>query len=362
MHEPVPAVQLDNEAVWEAILPRLRETVLAGRFILGDEVAEFEEAAARFFGCDWAVGTSSGTSALTLALRAAGLKLRSRVGLPANTFFATFEAIVSAGHIPVVLDVDDDYLIGPQELEGQTLDALVPVHLFGLPVDMPAVMELASENGWWVLEDCSQAHGATIGGKSIGSFGHAGGFSAYPTKNLGAWGDAGFVTGSDPQLRSEIEALRHHGQHVPNVHDAIAGAHRLDSIQALVLLEKLKRLPQEVEVRRTIATWYREGLADLPIAPPDDIGSRRHAYHQFVVRVPDREGVRHRLQELGVGTGIHYPTPVHLQPGAHDMCDVPMRPRNAERLCEQILSLPMYPQITRIQVDRVASALSKAIS
>ena len=264
MYEPVPAVQLDNAAVWEAVLPRLRETVLAGRFILSDEVAEFEEAAARSFGCDWAVGTSSGTSALTLALRAAGLKPRSRVGVPANTFFATFEAIVSAGHVPVVLDVGDDYLIGPQELEGQTLDALVPVHLFGLPVDMPAVMELASQNGWWVLEDCSQAHGATIDGKPVGSFGHAGGFSAYPTKNLGAWGDAGFVTGSDPQLLSEIRALRHHAQHEPNVHDANAGTHRLDSIQALVLLEKLKRLPREVEVRRTISAWYREALADLP--------------------------------------------------------------------------------------------------
>lgn len=361
MLEPVPAVWLDNEAVWEAVLPRLKETVLAGRFILGNEVQEFEEAAAQFFGCDWAVGTSSGTSALTLALRGAGLKPRSRVGLPANTFFATFEAIVSAGHIPVVLDVSDDYLIEPQELEEQKLDALVPVHLYGLPVDMPIVMELASTNGWWILEDCSQAHGATIGGKPVGSFGQAGSFSAYPTKNLGAWGDAGFVTGSDPQLRIEISALRHHGQHVPNVHDANAGTDRLDSIQALVLLEKLKRLPREIECRRAIAAWYREALADLPVSPPDDIGLRRHAYHQFVVSVPDREDVRHRLREYGIGTGIHYPTPVHLQPGARDMCDVPMKPRNAERLCGEILSLPMYPRMTQSQVDRVASALSEVL-
>lgn len=361
-HEPIPAVRIDNEAVFEAILPRLRETVLAGRFILGEEVSEFEGAAARFFGCEWAVGTSSGTSALTLALRGSGLNPKSRVGVPANTFFATLEAIVSAGHIPVVLDVGDDYLISPQQLDGQSLDALIPVHLFGMPVDMLAVMQLALEKGWWVLEDCSQAHGATIEGKSIGSFGNAAGFSAYPTKNLGAWGDAGFVTGSDPELRDKIQALRHHGQFVPNVHESIAGTDRLDSIQALVLLEKLRRLPGEVEARREIAAWYQQALADLDLFLPGDMGLRCHVYHQFVVRVPDREHVRGRLQQLGVTTGIHYPTPIHLQPGAEGLCEVPTRPLAAERFSTQILSLPMYPGLTREQVDYVASTLSYVLS
>jgi len=346
--EPIPAVKLDNESVWEAVLPRLKETVLAGLFILSREVADFEKEAARFFSCDWAVGTSSGTAALTLALKGARLNPGSRVGLPANTFFATFEAVVAAGHVPVVLDVGEDHLIGPQQLEGQALDALVPVHLFGLPVDMPAVMALASENGWWVLEDCSQAHGATIEGRPIGSFGHAGGFSAYPTKNLGAWGDAGFVTGSDPKLRDEIRAFRHHGQHVSNIHDAIGGTDRLDSIQALVLSEKLRRLPKEV--------------AGLPISAPDDVGPRRHAYHQFVITVPDREAVRERLRGLGIGTGVHYPIPVHLQPGARDRCDIPARPIQAELSCEQVLSLPMYPTLTQTQTERVVTALKQALA
>lgn len=324
-------------------------------------MAEFEEAAARSFGCGWAVGTSSGTSALTLALRGAGLEGRSRVGVPANTFFATLEAVANAGHIPVVMDVGEDHLLGVENLEGRDLDAVIPVHLYGLPVDMAPLLEQAAANGWWVLEDCSQAHGASIDGRPVGSFGAASGFSAYPTKNLGAWGDAGFVTGSDRGLRDTIRALRHHGQRECNVHEAISGTERLDGLQALVLTEKLKLLPGEVAARRSVAEWYREALADLDFDLPSDLGSRRHACHQFVVRVPDRNRVRTRLQELGIATGVHYPTPVHLQPGARGVCEVPERPRVAERLAGEVLSLPMYPGLSREQVERVAAALRQAL-
>jgi dTDP-4-amino-4,6-dideoxygalactose transaminase len=358
----IPLVRLDNEAVWEAVREELRELVLRGEFILGSHVEAFEEEAAEAFGCRWAVGTSSGTSALTMALRASPLAPGSRVAVPANTFFATFEAIVLAGHVPVVLDHDEDHLISLDALEAADVDGVVPVHLFGLPVDMPELMRLAAERSWWVLEDCSQAQGATVGGRPVGSFGHAGAFSAYPTKNLGAWGDAGFVTGTDPGLGGRIRGLRHHCQVAPNVHGGIGGADRLDNIQALVLREKLRRLPAEVEARRRVGEWYLEALAGLGFQLPGDRGDRTHAFHQFVVRVPDRDAVREHLADRGIGSGVHYPTPVHLQPGARGMCEVPVRPVRSEQWSAEIVSLPMSPALTRAEVIEVAAALRAALA
>jgi dTDP-4-amino-4,6-dideoxygalactose transaminase len=357
----IPAVRLDNAEVWTAIEPRLKELVLSGQFILGPLVEEFEAAAARTFGCPWAVGTASGMSALVLALRAAPLQAGSRVALPANTFFAVFEAVVLAGHIPIITDHDEDYLLSPELLEPLDVQAVVPVHLYGLPVDMGPLMAMAEDREWWVLEDASQAHGATVGGRPIGSFGHAAAFSAYPTKNLGAWGDAGFVTGSDPQLRDRIRALTHHGQREPNVHGDVGGTDRLDAMQAVVLTEKLGRLPMEVDARRRVASWYAEALDPLGLDLPGDRVDRLHAYHQFVVRVPRRDRVREHLAKAGIGTGIHYPTPIHLQPGARGRCEVPVTPKRAEAWAGELLSLPMFPGLTKDEVGRVAAGLRAAL-
>jgi dTDP-3-amino-3,4,6-trideoxy-alpha-D-glucose transaminase len=357
----IPSVRLDNHDVWEAVRERLRDMVLRGEFVFGPELEEFERLAARTFGCLWAVGVSSGTAALTLALRAAALHPGSRVAVPANTFFATFEAVVLAGHIPIVVDHDRDYSISLEALDRIELEAVVPVHLYGLPADMRALSTLAADRGWWVLEDCSQAHGADVAGHPVGSMGDAGAFSAYPTKNLGAWGDAGFVTGSDPEMELRIRALRHHAQGEANVHTEVASAERMDNLQALVLCEKLVRLPAEVEARRTVAGWYRQELGDLALDLPCDRGDRRHAYHQFVVRVQDRDRVGARMAELGVGTAVHYPTPVHLQPGAAGRCEVPSRPERAERWAGQILSLPIYPTLTESEVERVTDSLRAAL-
>jgi dTDP-4-amino-4,6-dideoxygalactose transaminase len=361
MGQSVPSVRLDNEPIWDAIHDRLHELVVRGEFIFGRHLDQFEEEAAAAFGSRWAVGTSSGTSALTMALRAAPLAAGSRVAVPANTFFATFEAIVLAGHRPVVVDHDRDHVISLEALGHLDVDAVVPVHLFGLPADMTELTRMAADRGWWVLEDASQAHGATVSGRPVGSLGNAAAFSAYPTKNLGAWGDAGFVTGDDPGLRERIVGLRHHCQAGPNIHAGIGGAERLDNLQALVLLEKLRRLPAEVAARRRVAAWYHEALAGLGLDLPGDRGDRVHAYHLFVVRVPDRDAVRDRLAALGVGTNVHYPTPVHLQPGAAGMCDVPDRPVRAEAWSNEILSLPMSPILTRDEVERVAEALTTAL-
>ena len=356
----IPPVRLDNAGVWAAIEPRLRALVTGGGFILGPELEEFERAAAEAFSCRWAVGTSSGTSAIVLALRALRLAPGAKVALPANTFFATYEAVVMAGLTPVVIDNDDDYLIDLEGLAAAEVDAVIPVHLYGLPVDMTRVTELADERGWRVVEDCSQAHGATVEGRPVGSFGIAGAFSAYPTKNLGAWGDAGFVTGSDADVERGVRALRHHGQEEANVHSWIGSTERLDNLQALVLTEKLRRLGSEMEDRRRVAQWYREGLDGTGLPVPGDVGTRTHVYHQFVVRVPDRDGVRSRLRDAGVGSGVHYPTPVHLQPAAKG-CEIQQHPRRAEAWADELLSLPMYPTLTEAEVDRVTDALKQAL-
>jgi dTDP-4-amino-4,6-dideoxygalactose transaminase len=268
---------------------------------------------------------------------------------------------VSAGHVPVVLDHDEDYLISLDALRGAEVDAVVPVHLYGLPVDMPSVLSLAGERGWWVLEDACQAHGAKCGPALVGSFGDAAAFSAYPTKNLGAWGDAGFVTGSDETLHGRIHALRHHSQVAPNEHVSIGGTERMDNLQAVVLLAKLARLDDEIARRRQVAEWYREDLADTSLDLPGDIGERTHVFHQFVVRVPHRDGVRKTLMDEGIGTGVHYPIPVHLQPGAEGRCEVPSRPERAEEWATEILSLPMYPSLRRSEVTRVAEVLTKTL-
>jgi dTDP-4-amino-4,6-dideoxygalactose transaminase len=338
--------------IWDRIAPRLEELVRNGRFTLGPELERFEEQAAAAFGCEWCVGTSSGTSALYLALRAAPLEPKARVIIPANTFFATFEAVVQAGMIPVVVDHDEDFLLDLDALHDVRAEAVLPVHLYGLPVDMPALIDIARQKGWWVLEDCSQSHGATIKGRPVGSYGDAGAFSAYPTKNLGAWGDAGFVTGSDKKLEEDIRMLRHHGQQVSNRHELIGGTHRMDNIQAVVLSEKLGLLNQEVQARRKVASRYRASIGDhLPV--PGDRGARLHAYHQFVVRTSERDWVRKALLERGVQTGVHYPVPVHLQPGASGCCEIPVPPQRAESWASQILSLPIYAGLREEEMDRV---------
>jgi dTDP-4-amino-4,6-dideoxygalactose transaminase len=355
--ERIRDVALDNAAIFDAILPRLRDLVARGSFILGPELVEFEEAAAEAFGCSWAVGTSSGTSALVLALLGAPIPRGSKVAIPANTFFATAEAVVHAGHIPVVIDHDEDDLLDLDVLEDLDLSAVIAVHLHGLPVDMDRLGRMAGERGWWVLEDAAQAHGATVGGRPVGSLGDAAAFSAYPTKNLGAWGDAGFVTGDDEDLGARIRALRHHGQPHANLHEFIGGSERLDTLQALVLTEKLRHLPAEVGRRREVASWYEDYLADSGLLLPGDRGDRRHAFHHYAVRVAQRDRFRAWLSDAGIDTGVHFPVPVHLQPALLGRCELPGSLKNAETSACETVSLPMHPSLSREQVARVAGAV-----
>lgn len=364
MTEPpneVPSVVLSNEETWYALLPRLRDLVINGRFTLGPELEEFERAAARQFGGDWCVGTSSGTSALTMALRAGNLPANARVALPANTFFATFEAVIAAGFRPVLIDHDEDYLIDLAALDSVDVDAVIPVHLYGLPVDMNRLVKLARLKAWWLVEDCAQAQGASINGRSVGSFGGMGAFSAYPTKNLGAWGDAGFIVGRGEQGEHVLRALRHHGQVEPHEHRYLGATDRMDNLQALVLSHKLTLLSEEVEKRRQSAKRYRDALSDLELQLPDDRGSRRHVYHQFVIRIPNRDEVRRALQERGISTAIHYPRPIHRQPAAEGLFEAHGALDRTERWSDEILSLPMHKELTDAAVDHVATVLTTVL-
>lgn len=332
------------------------DLVLNGRFVLGDELDEFESRAATIFGAAWCVGTSSGTSALALALKA-GLPPKSRVALPTNTYFATFEAVIHAGHIPVLLDNDQDYTIWLDQLETLEIDAVIAVHLYGLPCDMESLMQLASRKGWLVIEDASQAHGAFVGDRPVGSLGHMAAFSAYPTKNLGAWGDAGFVTGQDPSMEEQIRQLRNHGQQERDHHLRIGGTDRLDNLQALVLTEKLKTLGEEVDSRRSVAAKYRSLLSHSHLDLPQDVALRRHAFHQFVLRIPNRDIVREGLAKRGIGTSVHYPTPIHRQPGAKGLFDAPYPFTRADSWAPTLLSLPMYPSLSDDEISEISNAL-----
>lgn len=361
---PIPNLKLDDTDIFDALLPRLRSLVSRGAFTLGPELQEFEEAAAKAFGCTWAVGTSSGTSALVLALRAAPLAGHSRVAIPANTFFATAEAVVAAGHVPVVVDHDADHLIDLGRLNEVDVDAVIPVHLHGLPVDMAALSQLAEQRGWWVLEDAAQAHGASVACRPVGSWGSAAAFSAYPTKNLGAWGDAGFVTGSSLELESRIRALRHHGQTSPNHHTYLGGTERLDNLQALVLLGKLPNLPDQVARRRQVAEWYAEELHDTDLVLPGDRGQRTHVFHHYVVSLPAalRDDCLRALADKGISGAVHYPTPVHKQPALKGFFEIGGPLALAERSGSEVLSLPMYDSMTRSQVARVGEVLRAYLS
>ena len=331
-------------------------------YTMGPELAAFEEAFARACGCDFAVGVSSGTDAVMLALLAAGVEAGDEVIVPANTFIATAEAVSHIGATPVFVDCQPETAnIDPAKVEPaltERTSAIVPVHLYGQPADMDAILEIAARRGLIVVEDACQAHGALYRGRPVGSFGMAAAFSFYPGKNLGALGDGGAVTTSDPEIADALRLLRNHGQEDKYTHRVAGYCDRLHNLQAAVLLFKLERLSKWNAARRAAAATYDGLLAG--IAGIDALSCRgdvEPVYHLYVVTVDDRDGVRERLASVGVETGIHYPIPLHLQPAYAHLGYVKGDCPVAERLAGRILSLPMFPEITREQIDYVVSSL-----
>jgi dTDP-3-amino-3,4,6-trideoxy-alpha-D-glucose transaminase len=331
-----------------------------GTFILGEEVCAFEAEFASYVGARHAVGVSSGTQALSLALTALGIGRGDEVITTALTFAATASAIETVNAIPVFVDVDPatrcidpalvDAAVGPKTA------AIVPVHLHGFPAPMQPLLAIAARHGLAVVEDCAQSHGATIAGRHTGTFGHANAFSFYPTKNLGAVGDGGAVTTDDPAVAAKVKRLRSYGLDEAEqcVEPGVNG--RLDELQAAILRVLLPSLDSENDERRRIAARYRVKLAGhAPWLPPDDDGA---VYHQFAVAVPNRDRIRSMLADKhGVETGVHYPRGVHRHPHfQRPGVSLPV----TDRLADELLSLPIQPQIARDRVEAIAEALLEA--
>lgn len=345
-----------KDEVSEAIAKVLERT----DFILGRDVALFEEEFAAFCGVDYAVGVDSGTSALELALRAYGVGAGDEVITVANTFIATALAISFTGATPVLVDIDPDTYTLDASLLASVITArtkaIIPVHLYGQPADMDPILELAEQHGLVVIEDACQAHGATYKGKPVGSLGHAAAFSFYPGKNLGAYGDAGAVVTSDTKVAESLKMLRNYGSAQKYHHEMRGFNRRLDTLQAAVLRVKLPYLEAWSVARRRQAKLYSELLEDSVLVPTE-ADYARSVYHLYVVRVKNREELQANLQAQGVSTGIHYPIPVHLQPAYQDLGYQQGNFPITERYAKEILSLPMYPELTSSLVRHVAGAI-----
>jgi dTDP-4-amino-4,6-dideoxygalactose transaminase len=340
------------------------ESVLdEAHFVLGARVARFEEDFAAWCGAAHAVGVASGTDALALALQAVGIGPGDEVVTAANTCVPTVAAIESAGAVPVLADVDPrTFTLDPGAVAAVVTPrtrAVVPVHLYGQCADVEPLAEVARAHGLKLVEDAAQAHAAEHGGRRAGTLGDAAAFSFYPTKNLAALGDAGAVVTDDAAVAERVRRLRMYGER-QRYESMLRGRNsRLDALQAAVLSVRLPRLDAWTERRRELAARYDDALAGSGVAPPVEAAGRRHAYHLYVVRTPRRDELRAALADAGVETLVHYPRPVHRHP-AYVHLARPGRLETSERLCDEVLSLPLYPQLSDAEAGRVAEAVVEA--
>jgi dTDP-4-amino-4,6-dideoxygalactose transaminase len=368
---PVPMLDLTryDDALKGEIARRSGEVFASGRFVLGPANDEFEAAFAKEVGAEHAVAVSSGTDALLVALMALEIGPGDEVLTSPFTFFASAGVVARLGARPTFSDIDPaTFNLDPSKLEAAITPrtrAIQPVHLYGQCAEMEPIVAIAARRGIPILEDACQAIGATDGGRPAGSFGALTAFSFYPTKNLGAAGDAGAVTTPDAGLAALVRSLRMHGSSVTYHHDRVGGNFRMDAVQAAVLNAKLPRLPAWTARRRAIAARYGELLAgaaaDGKIRLPLEAPGKRHVYHQYVVRLARRDAVKARLAERGISTAVFYPIPLHLQDCFTNLGyregDLP----ESERAAKEVLALPVFPELTDAEVERVAGELLQAI-
>ena len=362
--DPGAGYRAQRDEIDDAVFRALR----SGWYILGKEGEAFEQEFAAWLGTARAVGCANGTDALALILRGLGIGEGATVATVSHTAVATVAAIEMAGAVPLLLDIDPDtYTMDPDELAAVLEDpppglppirAAIAVHLYGQPCDLGPMLAACERAGAALIEDCAQAHGATLNGRKLGTMGRAAAFSFYPTKNLGALGDGGGLATDDVELAERIAAIRQYGWRERYISSLVGVNSRLDEVQAAILRARLPRLDAGNARRREIAAAYDAALAGGRYAPPVRRAGAEHVFHQYVLRVPDRDSVQARLKEAGVGTGIHYPVPVHLQAAYLDR--VPLGPagcKETERAAGEVLSLPIYPELTGEQVERVSAAL-----
>ncbi len=366
MDKPMPIPFLDLKVQYaqieDTILPDLKQAMANGAFVGGPRLEQFESEFAAFCDSRWCAGVSSGTDALRFALMACGVEPGDEVVTVPNTFIATCEAISQAGARPVFVDIDPQTCnIDPQAVRERITEktrAIVPVHLYGQPVDMDPLLELAHENDLVVIEDACQAHGALYKARKAGSMGAAGCFSFYPGKNLGAFGEGGAVVTQDREIADGIRMLRDHGQQEKYIHRVEGYNGRLDAIQAIVLSAKLQKLADWNQARRANARRYDELLADVPgVTTVKEASYAQSVYHLYVILVDRRDELQRFLADKGIATGLHYPVPLHLQQAyahlGYQKGDFPV----AEKAAERLLSLPMFPELKEEQIKYVVRSI-----
>lgn len=332
-----------------------------GRYILGEETAKLEEEFSAYIGVDHGVGVGSGTEALHLALAACGVSKGDEVITVSHTAVATVAAIELIGARPVLVDIEPDYYtLDPDSLEAVVnarTKAIIPVHLYGQPANLKAILEISKRHNLCVIEDCSQAHGAIYQGKRVGAWSHMACFSFYPTKNLGAMGDGGMVVTSNDALAGKVRLLREYGWRERFISELPGWNSRLDEIQSAILRVKLKHLEEDNNLRRQWATLYMEGLTSCDVALPKVRPDSKHVYHQFVVRSSRRDALQKFLGDRGIGAQIHYPMAVHQQPAYCNRPGASTDLTNTEEAVKEILSLPVYPELTKGEVEKIIGTL-----
>lgn len=363
--EPIPLVDLKAQyrEIRSDVDAAMRRVLDSTAFILGPEVGQFEEDFAHYCQVSYCIGVSSGTAALELVLRALEIGRGDEVITVAHTFIATAEAISAVGAIPVFVDVDPlTYTMAPAAAAAAVTSstrALLPVHIYGQPADMDAFNALANRHDLAVVEDAAQAHGATWRGRPAGALGSAACFSFYPGKNLGAYGDAGAVTTDDARVAHQVRLWRNHGRTSKYVHDQIGFGERLDALQAAILAAKLRHLSRWTESRRSLAARYSQLLADTELHLPYVASAAEPAWHLYVVRTPRRDEMLDFLRRHGVEAGVHYPVPLHLQPAYVGLAYEPGALPVTEEVAATCLSLPLFPEMSHAQQDRVVSLVKQ---
>ncbi len=350
----------------ETIDRRILEVVKGGNYILGPECKEFEKELAAYFGVPHVVLSSSWTAAVHLLHIAQGLKPGDEVLVPSLTAFPSIEPMIHVGAKPVFCDIDDTYTIDPADARRRITDktvGILPVHLYGRPANLDAIMKLADEHGLWVIEDCAQSHGAKWKGKRAGSFTEHAAFSFYPSKNLTVYGDGGAIATRDPEVARKVTMLRNHGRKDKYLHEKVGFNLRFNEIQAAVGREQLKVLDELNAGRRRAAEWYRRDLAGVKgvtLPPADSDGQTESVYHMFVIRLENndlREALSRHLKEKGVETGVHYPVANHLQPAIEEVFGKQPPLKKTEDYTRRILSLPMFPALTEMEVKTVTDGI-----
>ena len=361
---------LDLKAQYQSIKPEIDAAIArvldSCQFVLGSEVAGFEQDFATYCGAAECIALNSGTSALHLALLAAGVGPGDEVITVPFTFVASVAAVIYAGARPVLVDIDPrSFTMDPTLVEAAITPrtkAILPVHLYGQSADMDPIMEVARRHGLIVIEDAAQAHGAKYKGRPVGSIGDMGCFSFYPGKNLGAYGEGGAVTTSNAEYARTVRMLRDWGQDRKYHHLLRGFNYRMEGFQGAILRVKLRHLEAWTEARRRVVSLYNDLLADSGVETPTEMPWGRHVYHVYTLRTDDRDGLQAALQAEGIQTGIHYPVPAHLQPAYADLGYGRGAFPHAEAAAQQVLSLPLYPELSSQAVTEVAAAVKKAVA